>query len=208
MRTSLSFLAVALAIALPAPAASAATCRVPRGAEVLLRAKQVVVYERTHRRATPAEHSVRACSRVNGRVSALAGWDEDQAITRPVSRFASSGSFLAFAHRNEDRNGVVSVTVQRWNVRRAQRLESLQMISTGTINATSHQADADRVLIDRRGRVAATATENGTGIVHAFDARGDQELARGSGVDTRSLRLAGGEVTWTQDGAPRSFLLR
>src|SRR5687767_1271825 len=108
----LSLLA-AVVYALPAPPASGASCRIPH-AEVVLRAKEVMVLERTIR-DEPVRHLVWACSRINGRTNLIGEWDESRTLEPPLQRFRAAGRFLAFSRRQEsDGDGFITLTVQRW----------------------------------------------------------------------------------------------
>lgn len=206
MRRLIGLAALTIAVTAPAPA-SAAACRVPKGADVRVRSADAVVYE-LERAAVPTEHVVRACWKASGRVTSLAGWDEDQYRSSPVTHFRLAGRYVAYASRSIDRLGAVYLVAARADLSRRRRLAPLEMVSLGPINAEEHRVSMVRLRLDPRGRLAASARANGTGTVRVRDATGARPLDEGPDVAAGSLELSRGVVSWTRGHALKTHRLR
>lgn len=217
MRRVLPALALALVSlgTAPAQAREVGGCRVPGSATVHAVGGRLVVWSvRRLDRWDDYETRVVACRRSSGTRVVVSETLESYDFAEVPYAVTVAGDYVAYAESHSGRSFGLNVNV--FDARRREyvreevvawhptlggelaRIESLVASRSGAVAfAIRHRLDRDHA--DRpRERLG----------IRALDRDGRRLLDKGEGIDPASLRIAAGEVRWTNAGEPRSAPLR
>jgi hypothetical protein len=189
-RVTLALAVVAsLTVAAPPAARAAGGCEVPKDATVRARTEQAVVYRN-------GDH-VTACLERTGRSVFLKHVDGGggQGAAERIGAIALAGPLLAYADATNNAYGQWA-RIRLLDLRRPRR-----RVDAGEAGDFGDPVAVPRLLLTRDGWLAYSSPD---GKVWVRDGLGLRKVGDSTNVDPRSLRRAGGDVTWTDGGETRT----
>jgi len=199
----------------PTAAARASThgCRLPVRAKVQQESDTAIVY--TVRRSAESR-GWRACWKATGRRTRLVREYNDSYSAVWPERLQLIGRFAGFVHRFSSHYNDGADDIVVYDLARGRRVYRVGRVAWTTGYATCDAVTLDALVFNSRGFAAWAAStrfgpcdapEPSRTTVYARGSRGRIALERGRGR-VEGLRLAGDELSWLRDGAPRSASLR